>query len=148
MKQSKWSSVAIVAALVVAVAVVMSMPKSPKAPPPGEEAEAVSSEPAQAAGGLPRLVDLGADKCIPCKMMAPILEELKREQAGKVEVEFIDVWKNPGAGQQYGIQTIPTQIFYNAQGKEIFRHQGFFAKDEILAVFKKHGIAVAESPAK
>src|ERR1035441_5070649 len=51
---------------------------------------------------LTRLVDLGAGKCIPCKKMAPILEELKQEYAGRIEVEFIDVWKNPDAGKAYG----------------------------------------------
>jgi len=89
---------------------------------------------------LPRLVDLGADKCIPCKMMAPILEELKKEYAGRMDVEFIDVWKNPGAGRQYGVQMIPTQIFYSADGKERFRHQGYFAKEDILAKWKELGV--------
>ena len=82
---------------------------------------------------LPKLLDLGANKCIPCKAMAPILEELKKEYAGKLEVEFIDVWKNPDAGKPYGIQMIPTQIFFDAGGKELFRHTGFFGKDDILA---------------
>ena len=63
--------------------------------------------------GLPKLLDLGAGKCIPCKMMAPILEEMKKEYAGTLEVEFIDVWKNPDAGKQYQIEVIPTQIFYD-----------------------------------
>ena len=81
---------------------------------------------------LPRLVDLGADKCIPCKMMAPILEELKKEYAGRMNVEFIDVWENPDAGKHYGIEVIPTQIFYDADGKELFRHVGFFAREDIL----------------
>jgi thioredoxin 1 len=89
---------------------------------------------------LPKLLDLGAGKCIPCKMMAPILEELKKEYAGKLEVEFIDVWKNPDAGKQYGIEVIPTQIFYDATGKELFRHIGFFSKDDILAKWKELGV--------
>ena len=61
---------------------------------------------------LPRLVDLGADKCIPCKLMAPILDELKREYAGRLKVEFIDVWKNPNEAKKHKINIIPTQIFY------------------------------------
>jgi thioredoxin 1 len=89
---------------------------------------------------LPKLLDLGAGKCIPCKMMAPILDELKKEYAGKLEVEFIDVWKNPDAGKQYGIEVIPTQIFYDATGKELFRHIGFFSKDDILAKWKELGV--------
>ena len=89
---------------------------------------------------LPKLLDLGAGKCIPCKMMAPILEQMKTEYAGKLEVEFIDVWKNPDAAKQYGIEVIPTQIFYDASGKELFRHIGFFAKDDILAKWKELGV--------
>ena len=90
--------------------------------------------------GLPKLIDLGAGKCIPCKKMAPILEELKEQYAGVLEVEFIDVWRNPGAGDQYGIQLIPTQIFYDAGGKELFRHEGFFSKEDILAKWKELGV--------
>ncbi len=89
---------------------------------------------------LPRLVDLGATKCIPCKMMAPILEELKKDYAGTFDVVFIDVWENPAEGRKYGIQSIPTQIFYDASGKELFRHEGFFPKDEILKKWKEFGV--------
>ena len=89
---------------------------------------------------LPKLVDLGADKCIPCKMMAPILEELKKDYAGTINVEFIDVWKNPDKAKEYGISIIPTQIFYDAFGKELFRHEGFFSKEDILGKWKEFGI--------
>ncbi len=85
-----------------------------------------------ASGKLPKLLDLGAGKCIPCKMMAPILEDLKKEYAGRMEVEFIDVWQNPDTGKPYGIEMIPTQIFFDATGKELFRHVGFFGKEDIL----------------
>ena len=68
-------------------------------------------------GTLPRLVDLGADRCIPCKMMAPILEELRREYAGVFEVEIIDVWKNPEEVNRFGLKGIPTQIFLDAAGQ-------------------------------
>ncbi|MDD3928048.1 MAG: thioredoxin family protein, partial [bacterium] len=89
---------------------------------------------------LPRLVDLGATKCIPCKMMAPILEEIKAEYKGQLIVEFIDVWENSGAGDKYGINSIPTQVFFDETGKEISRHVGFMPKEDILATFKEHGI--------
>ena len=89
---------------------------------------------------VPRLVDLGAGKCIPCKKMAPILEELKKEYAGRMEVEFIDVWKDPDAGKAYGIEMIPTQIFYDASGTELFRHTGFFGKEDILGKWKELGV--------
>jgi thioredoxin 1 len=89
---------------------------------------------------LPRIVDLGASKCIPCKMMVPVLEELTAEQKGKLVVEFIDVWKNQAEGEKYGIRSIPTQIFFDENGKEFFRHEGFFAKEDIIAKFKEQGI--------
>jgi thioredoxin 1 len=93
---------------------------------------------------LPRLVDLGADKCIPCKMMAPILEEMKKDYAGTINVEFIDVWKNPDKAKEYGITIIPTQIFYDASGKELFRHEGFFSKEDILAKWKEFGVELTK----
>jgi thioredoxin 1 len=89
---------------------------------------------------LPVLVDLGADKCVPCKMMKPILEELKAELTGVLKVEFIDVWKNPEAAGEYRIRVIPTQIFYDSSGKELFRHEGFFSKEDILNKFKELGV--------
>jgi len=94
----------------------------------------------QASASPPRLVDLGAGKCIPCKMMAPILEELKSEYVDKFRVDFIDVWENPEEGKKYGIRMIPTQIFFDASGKELFRHEGFFSKADILAKWKELGI--------
>ena len=93
-------------------------------------------------GRLPKLLDLGADKCIPCKMMAPILDELRDEQVGKLSVEFIDVWQNPDMAKQYGVQQIPTQIFFDSSGKEVFRHTGFFSKEEILKKCNELGLAV------
>jgi len=89
---------------------------------------------------LPKLLDLGANKCIPCKAMAPILEGLKKEYAGKMYVEFIDVWQNEDAGKQYGVEMIPTQIFFDATGKELFRHTGFFGKEDILTKWKELGV--------
>jgi len=98
---------------------------------------------ASASTRLPKLIDLGADKCIPCKAMAPILEGLKTEYAGKMDVEFIDVWKNPEAGKAFGVEMIPTQIFYDEHGKELFRHTGFFGKEDILGKWKDLGVDVS-----
>jgi thioredoxin 1 len=97
---------------------------------------------------LPRIVDVGADKCIPCVMMAPILEELKKEYAGVLEVEFVDVWKNPVGAKQYGVRGIPTQIFYDANGKELKRHMGFISKQGILDEFQKLGIPLKPAAKK
>ncbi|MHC4202653.1 MAG: thioredoxin family protein, partial [Planctomycetota bacterium] len=71
------------------------------------------------ARALPRLVDLGSTTCIPCKMMKPVLEELRKEYAGRLRVEFIDVKADPEAGTEYGRSIIPTQIWYDASGKEL-----------------------------
>ena len=95
---------------------------------------------------LPRLVDLGAGKCIPCKKMAPILEDLKTSLAGRLEVQFIDVWKDREAGKPYGIRLIPTQIFFDAAGKELFRHEGFYSKEDILAKWKELGVDLDKKP--
>ncbi|MBU4212798.1 MAG: thioredoxin family protein [Verrucomicrobia bacterium] len=73
-------------------------------------------------------------------MMAPILEDLKKGYAGKFEVQFIDVWQNPDVGGKYRIRVIPTQIFYDAKGKELFRHEGFYGKEDILAKWKELGV--------
>jgi thioredoxin 1 len=89
---------------------------------------------------LPRLVDLGAGTCIPCKMMAPILEELKTEYAGQLNVEFLDVRQDPNVVSEYYIRVIPTQIFYDASGQERFRHEGFMSKQDILAKWKELGV--------
>lgn len=102
-------------------------------------ATAVAAKPA----ALPRLLDLGADKCRPCKLMAPILEDLKTNYAGRLNVEFVDVWKNPAEAKTYGVEIIPTQIFFGANGKELFRHQGFFAKEDILAKWQELGVELA-----
>ena len=102
---------------------------------------------ADTAAALPRLIDLGATECIPCKKMAPILEELKRTYAGRLAVQFIDVWKDEAAGRKYDIKLIPTQIFFDAAGKERFRHEGFFSREDILAKWKEFGVDLgAEAP--
>ena len=89
---------------------------------------------------LPRLVDLGGTKCIPCKMMAPILEDLKKTYAGKMDVVFIDATEKPDEAKKYGMKIIPTQIFCDAAGKELFRHEGFIAREDILAKWKELGV--------
>lgn len=95
---------------------------------------------------LPRLVDVGAGQCIPCKQMKPILEELTQEYGGQLKVVFIDVWENKDAGEPYRIRMIPTQIFFSAEGKELFRHEGFMSKKEIMAKWKELGIALHGAP--
>ena len=94
---------------------------------------------AAAAEPLPVLVDLGADRCIPCKMMAPILKELEKDYADEFEVTFYDVWKDPAPAHKYGIRGIPTQVFLDKTGKELYRHEGYFSKEQILAKWRELG---------
>lgn len=95
---------------------------------------------------LPTLVDLGSDKCVPCKMMAPILDELKRDYEGIFDVEFINTREDQTASVFYDIRMIPTQIFYDAEGNELFRHEGFFSKEDILNKWKELGIDIDKQP--
>lgn len=90
--------------------------------------------------GMVNMVDLGAKKCIPCKMMAPIIEELEHEYKGRAAITFIDVWEKPDEAKKFSIRTIPTQIFYDAKGKEVGRHEGFMEKKSIIAMFDKLGV--------
>lgn len=98
-----------------------------------------SGTPAPPAARIPRLVDVGAGKCIPCKAMAPILDQLRTDYAGRFDVQFVDVWVNPDAAEPYRIRLIPTQIFYAGDGRELSRHEGFMSREEILARWRSHG---------
>lgn len=148
---NKFVKIAIVIVLIVVVGAVIALKENNKADSkskdPGSSVEnipAAEHDKAEQIKALPRLVDLGADKCIPCIMMAPILEELKKEYAGTFNVEFIDVWKNPDAGRKYGIRIIPTQIFFDASGKELSRHEGFFSREDILLKWKELGVELTK----
>jgi thioredoxin 1 len=103
---------------------------------PGKTGAAYAEE---VSSPIPCLVDLGAGKCIPCKQMKPILEELETEYVGKFEVVFYDVWEDPKPAKEYGIHAIPTQIFLDEKGKELFRHVGFFSKEDILNTWEELG---------
>lgn len=134
----------ILVVLVVAVIAVLASKQGRDAAPAASAPEpsptpSHAAPPAPARAGIPRLVDLGADKCIPCKAMAPILVELRAECAGRLQVDFIDVWKDPSAGDPYNIYAIPTQIFFDGDGKELTRHEGFISKADILATWKRFG---------
>jgi thioredoxin 1 len=100
----------------------------------------------QAAGGIPvkdmvTMVDLGSDTCIPCKLMAPIMEKVEKKYRGKAAVILIDVRKNQEPAKRFGIRAIPTQIFFDKQGKEVYRHAGFMSEAEIDQVFQNMGVS-------
>ena len=127
MKRTQASAL-IVVVLLLGMVVGMKVGKVRSAAVPAAAPVAPSRPPA-----LPRLVDLGSTTCIPCKKLAPILDELKVELKGKVDIEFIDVTKDTAAADKYGIQVIPTQIMLDQQGKELFRHEGFIPKADLLS---------------
>lgn len=104
--------------------------------------EAPSGVPEVPVKGKVTMVDIGAKECIPCKMMAPIMDELEKEyhDTGKAAILFIDVWKNKEEGRRFGLRAIPTQIFYDKEGKEVYRHEGFMDKKEIVAWLEKLGV--------
>ena len=90
--------------------------------------------------GMVTMIDLGADKCIPCKMMAPIMAKMEKQYEGKAAIVFIDVWKHNEQARRFGIRAIPTQIFYNENGKEVYRHVGFMNEKAIVNQLKKMGV--------
>ena len=90
--------------------------------------------------GMVTMVDLGAHKCIPCKMMAPILEKLEKEYKGKAAIVFIDVWQDRSQAGRFGVRAIPTQVFFDKSGKEVYRHVGFMAEDAIVKQLEKMGV--------
>ena len=87
------------------------------------------------------MIDLGAKSCIPCKMMAPILEKLEKKYRGKAAVVFIDVWENREQAPRFDIRSIPTQIFFDADGKEVYRHVGFMAEKDIVEKMTQLGVS-------
>ena len=87
-------------------------------------------------------IELGSKKCIPCKMMQPVMDSIEKSYAGKVKVVFYDVWTEEGRpyGQKYGIQAIPTQVFLDENGEEFYRHTGFLAENLIVDLLEKQGV--------
>ena len=90
--------------------------------------------------GMVTMLDLGADKCVPCKMMAPIIAKIEKTYEGKAAIVFIDVWKHKEQAGRFGIRAIPTQIFYDQKGDEVYRHVGFMGEQDIVNQLNKMGI--------
>ena len=87
-------------------------------------------------------IELGSVNCIPCKMMQPVMRQIERKYGSQVKIIFYDVWTPAGRpyAQKYGIQAIPTQVFLDRNGKEYFRHIGYFPFEEVDQVLKKGGV--------
>jgi thioredoxin 1 len=90
--------------------------------------------------GMVTMIDLGAKKCIPCKMMAPIMEKMEKVYKEKAAIVFIDVWEHREQASRFKIRAIPTQIFYDKDSKEVYRHVGFMSEKEIVRQLKKLGV--------
>jgi thioredoxin 1 len=91
---------------------------------------------------LVTFIEIGAAKCIPCKAMQPIMKAVAEEYKGQVKVVFHDVWTPQGKtdAMKYNIRVIPTQVFLDKNGKEYFRHEGYFPKNELVKVLKMQGV--------
>lgn len=136
-----------VVALVLAVGVVLAVKQrgadstsstTPTTPPSPQSG--LTDVDAAGVAQLPRLVSLGAGKCIPCKMMDPIREELRKEYAGRLQVVYHDVWQDREIGERYGIRLIPTLIYFDAEGNELGRTEGYKTKQQIIEAFAAWGV--------
>jgi thioredoxin 1 len=90
--------------------------------------------------GRVTLIDLGANQCVPCKLMAPILDKLQKDYKDKAAIVVIDVYKYNDQVQRFGIRAIPTQIFFDPNGKEVYRHTGFMSEKAIVEQLAKMGV--------
>ncbi len=86
---------------------------------------------------LPVLMEFGRGICIPCRQMKPILESLARESEGQLRVQVVEIDSNPELTRRYRIMVIPTQVFVDANGQEVYRHLGFYPKDDLVAKLKE-----------
>jgi thioredoxin 1 len=89
-------------------------------------------------------VELGSVNCIPCKKMQPVMKSIENKYKGLVKVTFHDVWKDDAPAKKYGIDLIPTQVFLDADGKEIMRHQGFYPEDDIDKFLQSQGVNIPQ----
>ena len=87
-------------------------------------------------------VELGSVKCVPCRMMQPVMKNIEGKYGSQIKVIFHDIWNEDQKkyAREYDIQVIPTQVFLDKEGKEVFRHEGYFPESEIDALLAKHGL--------
>jgi thioredoxin 1 len=114
--------------------------------PPVAQAEPVASPAAATARRLPRLVDLGTTTCAPCKAMLVVIGELERSYADQLGVEFVNVQQQQEETAKYGVKIIPTQVFLDPDGKELFRHAGFYGTEAIVAKWRELGYPLQRRP--
>ncbi len=87
-------------------------------------------------------IELGSVRCIPCQKMQPVMKHIEKKFGKEVKVVFHDVWTPDGKpyAQKFNIESIPTQVFLDENGKEFARHTGFFPEEELIKVLKKKGV--------
>jgi thioredoxin 1 len=126
--------VVIVAALTIAV--------SPSAIPQTSPATGQHAQSTVRTGPLVTFVELGSVKCIPCRRMQPVMRAIEEKYGVQVKVIFHDVWKDDQRiyAEQFGVKIIPTQVFLDKDGREFFRHEGFFPESEIDKLLQKRGL--------
>jgi len=132
------TKITIVAVLVAAVIAVIVLKKKDLPSAHSETTQPASK--GETAAALPRLMEFGQGKCLACKAMKPIIEALKTEYAGRLDVESVDIGNDPTAVEVFNIRIIPTQIFFDALGNELYRHEQFMSKEDIIAKWKELGI--------
>lgn len=160
---SKTLKIVIVVALIAAVGIVIAVKQNgtensseagQSSRPDENTSTSIPEEPAitgansttdsQQETSLPVLLDLGSKQCVPCKMMEPILEEFKSDYSDEFKTRFIDVREDRAAAQRFNIRVIPTQIFFDAEGNELFRHEGFYSKEDMLSKWEELGVKIEE----
>jgi thioredoxin 1 len=94
------------------------------------------------AKALATFIELGSVNCVPCKAMRPVMTDIETSYKGKVKVLFYDVWTKEGEpyGRKFGIRVIPTQVFLDEDGKEFYRHEGFFLASDIKKMLADNGV--------
>lgn len=107
------------------------------------------SESKQQATGNPKItfIELGSDRCVPCKQMQPILKSVQKKYAEQISVVFYDVWQadQKQYADKYKVRLIPTQVFLDEKGKELYRHEGFLPEKEIDKFLKSKGLKPKEA---
>jgi len=134
-----WMIAAVVVVAAIGIPLLAKMAQRKSAP----AEDATTSSQMTPLPALPKFVDIGTTTCAPCKAMIQVMEELKLQFPGKLEVKFVNINEDRSAGSTYRISAIPTQIFYSPDGKELFRHMGFFSTNDVIATWKTLGYDLA-----
>lgn len=127
----------IIAGLFIFLFSLMQPPALPFLSPNAAQAAEAKEIPAK---GMVTMVDLGAKKCVPCKMMMPVMEKVEKTYQGKAVIHFFDVWEDREPAMRFGIKAIPTQIFFDKDAKEVYRHEGFMSEADIVSQLTKMGV--------